>query len=68
MNADDFRSLSVPELEARIADMRKDLFNFRMQLHSNQLSNVNRIRETRHDIARAMTVKKELLSKLEEQS
>lgn len=68
MNADDFRSLSVTELDARIADMRKDLFNFRMQLHSNQLSNVNRIRETRRDIARAMTVKKELLSKSEEQS
>ena len=68
MNADDFRSLSIQELDARISDMKKELFNFRMQLHSNQLSNVNRIRETRRDIARATTVRNELKSQAEEQS
>jgi large subunit ribosomal protein L29 len=56
MKADDFRSLSTPELTARIVDMKKELFNLRMQLHSNQLTNSNKIRDTRRDIARAETV------------
>ncbi len=68
MKADDFRSLSVPELLVRIEEMKKQLFNYRMQLHSNQLNNTNTIRETRHDIARAMTVRHELESQTEEQS
>ncbi|MGC9326447.1 MAG: 50S ribosomal protein L29, partial [Candidatus Hinthialibacter sp.] len=49
MNADDFRSLNIQELDARIGDLRKELFNLRMQLHSNQLSNSNKIRDTRRD-------------------
>jgi large subunit ribosomal protein L29 len=68
MKADEFRSLSVPELKVRIEEMKKQLFNFRMQLHSNQLNNTNKIRETRNDIARAMTVRHELESQTEEQS
>jgi len=68
MKADEFRSLSVPELKVRIEEMKKKLFNFRMQLHSNQLNNTNKIRETRNDIARAMTVRHELESQTEEQS
>ena len=59
MKADDFRSLSLEELDVRIAEMRKQLFNFRMQLHSSQLSNTNKIRDAKRDIARAMTVQNE---------
>lgn len=61
MKADDFRSLTNEEIDARIEDMRKDLFNLRMQLHSNQLSNTNKIRDLKKDIARANTVKSEML-------
>lgn len=68
MKADDFRTLAIPELDARIEDMKKDLFNLRMQLHSNQLTNVNKIRNTRRDIARARSVRNELQSQAEEQS
>ncbi len=68
MKADEFRSLSVPDLKVRIEEMKKKLFNYRMQLHSNQLNNTNKIRETRNDIARAMTVRHELESQTEEQS
>ncbi len=60
MKADDFRSLSIEELDVRIADMRKQLFNYRMQLHSSQLSNTNKIRDAKRDIARAMTVRDEI--------
>ena len=59
MKAEDFQALSLEELNARIEDMHKDLFNMRMQLHSNQLTNTNKIRTTKQDIARAMTIKRQ---------
>ncbi|MBZ0257053.1 50S ribosomal protein L29 [bacterium] len=55
-NADDFRSLSLDELNTRIFEMKKQMFNLRMQLHSNQLTNTNELNVTRKDIARAETV------------
>jgi len=57
MKAEDFRSLTQAELDLRVEDMRKQLFNLRMQLHSNQLSNTNKIRDLKSDIARALTVR-----------
>ncbi|RJP24527.1 MAG: 50S ribosomal protein L29 [Candidatus Omnitrophota bacterium] len=68
MKADDFRSIDLQDLDARIQEMRKQLFNLRMQLHSSQLSNTNRIREMRRDISRALTVKRELISQAGNQS
>ena len=59
MTADDFRSLSLEDLEIRIYEMRRQMFNLRMQIHSNQLTNVNEIRQTRRNIARAYTVLRE---------
>jgi len=56
MKADDFRSFSVEELEKQIADLRKQTFRNRMDLHSNQLQDTNKIRKTKRDIARAITV------------
>ena len=61
MKADDFRSLNLEELDARIVELQKNLFNYRMQLHSSQLTNVNALRTTRKDIARALTVQQERL-------
>ncbi len=60
MKADDFRSLSVEELDIRIQEMKRQLFNLRMQLHSSQLANTNKIRDARRDIARALTVRNEI--------
>jgi len=60
MKADDFRSLTVEELDAKVTDMRKQLFNMKVKLQSNQLPNSNQIRDTRRDISRALTVRKEL--------
>ncbi len=60
MKADDFRSLSLEELDAKVQDMRKQVFNMKVQLQSNQLTNANQIRDTKRDIARALTVRFEL--------
>lgn len=63
MSADDFRSLKADELEARIQEMKRQLFTMKMQLHSNQLTNNNEIKNTRRNIARALTVQEELVAK-----
>ncbi len=68
MRADDFRSLSLEELDIRLHEMRRQLFNLRMQLHTSQLVNTNKIREARRDIARALTVKEEKSSEAGGQS
>ena len=60
MKANEIRSLSVAELETKLVDLKKDLFYLRMQHATNQLDNPLKIRETKRDIARVMTVMREL--------
>ena len=60
MKATEIRKMSVSDLEAKLADLKKDLFFLRMQHATNQLDNPVKIRETKHDIARVKTVLAEL--------
>ena len=60
MKANEIRNLSVEELDKKLADLKKDLFMLRMQHATNQLDNPLKIRETKRDIARVMTVMREL--------
>ena len=59
MKATEIRSLSVSELEAKLADLKKDLFMLRMQHATNHLDNPVKISVTRRDIARVKTVLRE---------
>ena len=59
MKATEIRSLSVSELEAKLADLKKDLFMLRMQHATNHLDNPTKISEARRDIARVKTVLRE---------
>ena len=52
----ELRKQSDEELNARLTDAKKELFNLRFQLATNQLENTGRIREVRKDIARIQTV------------
>ena len=56
----DIRSLSVEKLEEKLQELKKDLFMLRMQHATNQLDNPLKIQETKRDIARVMTVLREL--------
>ena len=56
MKAKELRAMSVADLEAKAADLKKDLFFLRMQHATNQLDNPLKIRETKHDIARVKTM------------
>lgn len=60
MKASEIRNLSAAELSTKISDLKKDLFNLRLQQATNQLDNTNKIREVKRDIARVNTILREL--------
>ena len=43
MKAKEIRELTAEELQNKLAELKKDLFNLRLQHATNQLDNVNRI-------------------------
>ena len=55
MKATEVRAMSVEDLEKKLADLKKDLFNLRFRLATGQLDNVMQITAVKRDIARAMT-------------
>ena len=59
MKANEIRNMSVSELEAKLADLKKDLFMLRMQHATNHLDNPVKISAVRRDIARVKTVLRE---------
>ena len=56
MKANELREMSVEELNVKLNDLKKDLFNLRFQNATNQLENPKKITEVRRDIARVKTV------------
>ena len=56
MQAKDLRNMTVAELETKLQELKKELFNLRFQHAVNQLENPHQIAEVKHDIARVMTV------------
>lgn len=56
MKAKEIRGMSATELEKTLMDLKKDLFNLRMQHATNHLDNPTRISAVRRDIARVKTV------------
>ncbi len=59
MKAKDFREMSAEELNTKLVDLKKELFNLRFQSAINQLENPMRIKAVKKDIARILTVLKE---------
>lgn len=59
MKAKDIRKLSANELEAKLGELKEELFNLRFQLATGQLDNPMRIRAVRKDIARVKTIMRE---------
>ena len=60
MKANELRELSVAELEKKLGDLKKDLFQLRLQHATNQLDNPLRLAAVKKDIARVQTVIREL--------
>ena len=56
MNAKEIRNLTTTEIEAKINELKDELFNLRFQLATGQLENTGRIRGVRKGIARMKTI------------
>lgn len=56
MKATELRAMSEADLSAKLADLKKELFNLRFQHAINQLDNPHKIADVKKDIARVMTV------------
>ena len=59
MKANDIRKLSAAELDAKLAELKKNLFMLRMQHATNQLDNPLQIAAVKKDIARIKTIIRE---------
>ena len=59
MKAKEVRKMSEAELNAKLVDLKKDLFTLRMQHATNQLDNPVRISLVKKDIARVQTIIRE---------
>jgi len=59
LKARQLRELSDAELDVRIKDTRKELFNLRFQHATGQLDNPHRLTLARREIARLLTLRTE---------
>ena len=59
MRARDLRDLTDEELEEKMGETRKELFNLRFQSATGALENSARLRSAKREIARILTVKTE---------
>ena len=59
MKANEVRKLSSADLEKKLTELKKGLFQLRLQHATNQLENPVRISEVKRDIARVKTIIRE---------
>ena len=60
MKASEIRKMSVAELDAKLLELKDELFKLRFQQAINQLDNPMRISAVKKDIARVLTVKRDV--------
>ena len=63
MKAKELQAMNKNELETKVADLKAELFNLRFQLATGQLQNTMVIHGVKRDIARCMTVLRQLEQK-----
>jgi large subunit ribosomal protein L29 len=56
--AAEIRELDAEELDLKLLEARKELFNLRFQAATGRLDNNSRVTQVRRDIARLMTVQR----------
>ena len=59
MKANELKAMSNTELEAKVSELKAELFNLRFQLATGQLQNTTVIASTKRDIARCLTILRE---------
>ncbi len=59
MKASEIKKLSTKELDAKLLELKDELFKLRFQQAINQLDNPMRIKAVKKDIARIKTIQRE---------
>ena len=59
MKKNQFSEMSAAELNEKVVELKKELFNLRFQLATGQLQDTMAIANTKRDIARCMTILRE---------
>ena len=60
MKVEEIRKMSSDELNKELASLKEELFKLRFQHATNQLENPAQIVSVKRDIARVMTIKREM--------
>ncbi|MBQ0135746.1 MAG: 50S ribosomal protein L29 [Oscillospiraceae bacterium] len=60
MKANELKKLSAAELDAKLLELKDELFKLRFQQAINQLDNPMRIKAVKKDIARIKTIQRDL--------
>ncbi len=60
MKASEIRKMSASELDAKLLELKDELFKLRFQQAINQLDNPMRISAVKKDIARVLTVRRDV--------
>lgn len=60
MKAQELRELSAAELDAKLLELKDELFKLRFQQAVNQLENPTRIKAVKKDIARIKTIQRDV--------
>ncbi|GFO66210.1 MULTISPECIES: 50S ribosomal protein L29 [Geomonas] len=59
MKANELKNATAAELETKSAELTKELFNVKFQLHTGRLENTAKVANLRKDIARVKTILRE---------
>ncbi len=59
MKAKEIRELTVAEAQAKLRDLRQELFNLRLQQQTARLERPSRLRDVRRDMARIQSILRE---------
>ncbi|MBO4930367.1 MAG: 50S ribosomal protein L29 [Clostridia bacterium] len=59
MKIKEIREMSAEQLAEKLMELKKDLFNLRLQHATNQLDNPSKIADVKKDIAKIKTVQRE---------
>lgn len=65
MKAAKIREMTADEVSAKEKDLREELFRLRFQHATGQLENPIRMRHLRRELARVMTIRREMAAKAE---
>ena len=60
MKASEIRDMSVEEMNEKLTGLKEELFALRFQLAVNQLDNTARLKAVKKDIARIMTIQRDI--------